>query len=107
MPTPNGFGDAVGGDVVMGRPDTAGGKDVIVAMAQRVQRRDDVGLLVGDDADLLEVDPDIGEVFGNKADVLVLGPAGQDFVPDHQNPRRDDIAHDLSSPHAGPALFCR
>ena len=26
------LGDAVGGDVVMGRPDAAGGKDVVVAM---------------------------------------------------------------------------
>ena len=91
------LGDAVGGDVVMGRPDAAGGKDVVVAIAQRVQRRDDVGLVVGDDADLLEVDPDIGQVFGDKADVLVLGPPGQDLVADHQNSRGDDLAHDLSS----------
>ena len=47
------FGDAVGGDVVMGRADAAGGEDIVVAVAQRIQRRDDVGLLVGDDADFL------------------------------------------------------
>ena len=92
------LGDAVGGDVVMGRPDAAGGEDVGVALAQRVQGGDDLGLLVGDDADFLEVDPDIGQVFGDKADVLVLGPPGQDLVADHQNSRRNDLAHDLSSP---------
>ena len=35
------LGDAVGGDVVMGRPDAAGGEDVGVAMAQRIERGDD------------------------------------------------------------------
>src|SRR6202163_3778050 len=92
------FRNAVGGDVVMGRPDAAGGEDVGVATAQRVQRGDDVGLVVGHDAYFLEVDPDIGQVFRNKADILVLGPPGQDLVADHQNSRGDDIAHDLSSP---------
>src|ERR1700730_14990358 len=92
------LGDAVGGDVVMGRPDAAGGEDVGVAMAQRIQRRDDVGLVVGHDAHLLEIDPDIGQVFRDKSDVLVLGPPGQDLVADHQNSRGDDVAHDLSSP---------
>src|SRR5216683_2730393 len=92
------FRNAVGGDVVMGRPNAAGGKDVGVAAAQGVQCRDDFGFLVGYDAYLLEVDPDIGQVFRDKADVLVLGPPGQDLVSNHQNSRRDDIAHDLSSP---------
>ena len=92
------LGDAVGGDVVMGRPDAAGGKDVGVALSQRIEGRDDVGLFVGDDADFLEVDPDIGQVFGDKADVLVFGPAGQDLVTNHQNSRRDDLTHDFSSP---------
>src|SRR6266478_3459030 len=90
--------NAVGGNVVMGRPNTAGGKDVGIAAAQGVQCRDDFGFLVGYDAYLLEVDPDIGQVFRDKADVLVLGPPGQDLVSNHQNSRRDDIAHGPSSP---------
>ena len=32
------LGDAVGGDVVMGRADAAGGEHIIIAAAQRVQR---------------------------------------------------------------------
>ncbi len=92
------LGDGIAGDVVMGRPDAAGGEDVVVAMAQRIQRRDDVGLVVGDDADLLEIDPDIGQVFRDEADVLVLGPPGQDLVADHQNSRGDDLIHDFPRP---------
>ena len=40
------LGDAVGGNVVMGRSDTAGGKDVGVTLSQRIEGRDDVGLVV-------------------------------------------------------------
>src|SRR4030088_188569 len=47
--------NAVGGDVVMGRPDTAGGKDVGIAAAQRIHRRDDIGLLLGNNGNPLRV----------------------------------------------------
>jgi hypothetical protein len=95
---PECLGDGIGGDVVMGRPDAAGGEDIAVAMAQRVQRGDDIGLIVVYVPELLELDTQFGEVFGDEADVLVLGPAGQDLVADHQYARGDDIVHDLSSP---------
>src|SRR5260370_13154361 len=109
MPTPNALpthdditadsvAKAFGGDVVMGRPDAAGGEDIVVAVAQRVKGRDDVGFLVGDDTDFLEVDPDSGQIFGDETDVLVLGPPGQELVADHQNSRGDDLAHAFSSP---------
>src|SRR6185436_9496514 len=38
------------------------------------------------------------QVFGDEADILVLGPAGQDLVANDQNTRRDDLAHDFSPP---------
>src|SRR6185436_13503813 len=38
------------------------------------------------------------QVFGDEADILVLGPAGQDLVANNQNTRRDDLAHDFSPP---------
>ena len=91
------LGDAIGGDVVVGRADAAGGEDIGVGRAQRVERGDDRGLVVGDHPHFLEVDADRGEVFGDVADVLVLGPAGQDFVADHQDGGGDDLglgAHD-------------
>jgi len=44
------LGDAVGGDVVMGRPDPAGGKrHRCNGGAAASSARDDLGLLVGDD----------------------------------------------------------
>ena len=46
------LGDAVGGDVVVRRPDAAGGEHVGVATAQRIERIDDRRLLVADDAHL-------------------------------------------------------
>ena len=85
------LGDGVGGDVVVGRADAAGGEHVVVAAAQRVERGDDLRLLVGDDAHLLEIDADHGQVFGDVADVLVLGAAGQDLVADDEKPGRDDL----------------
>ena len=85
------LGDGVGGDVVVGRADAAGGEHVVVAAAQRVERGDDLRLVVGDDAHLLEIDADHGQVLGDVADVLVLGAAGQDLVADDQNRGGDDL----------------
>ena len=84
--------DRVGGDVVVGRADAAGGEDVSVAGAQRVERGDDLRLLVGNDADFLQIDADGGELFGDIADVLVLGAAGEDLVADDQKRGGDDLA---------------
>ena len=70
------LGDRVRGDVVVGRTDAAGSEHVGVAGAQRIERGDDLRLLVRHDADFLEIDADAGEKLGGVADVLVLGPAG-------------------------------
>ena len=35
--------------------------------------------------------PIVGQVFGDVADVLVLGAAGQDLVADDENRGRDDL----------------
>ena len=86
------LGDGVGGDVVVGRPDPAGGEDIGVARPQRVERGDDFRLFVRNHPHLFEIDADGGEIVGDEADILVLGPAGQDFVADDQKPGRDDPA---------------
>ena len=88
---PEGLGDAIGGDVVVGRADAAGGEDVGVAVAQRVERIDDRRLLVADHAHLPEVDAERGQVLGDIADVLVLGAPGQDLVADHQQGGGDGL----------------
>ena len=75
-------------------------------MPQCIKGGDDVGLVVGDDADFLQVDADIGQVLGDKADVLVLGPAGQDLVTNDQNSRRDDLTH-VSLPHLSRTDFAQ
>jgi hypothetical protein len=46
------LGDAIGGDVVVGRPNAAGREDVGIALAQRIERLHDRRLLVADEADL-------------------------------------------------------
>ena len=92
-----GLGDAFGGDVVMRRADAAGGENIGVARAQRVERVDDRRLVVGDDPHLLQVDADGGEIVGDEADVLVLGAARQDLVADDKHCRGDNLrigAHD-------------
>ena len=85
------LGDAVGGDVVMRRADAAGGEEIGVARAHRVQRRDDLRLDVGNDAHLAQVDADAGQVLGDEADVLVLGPPRQDLIADDKQRGGDDF----------------
>ena len=77
--------DRVGGDVVVGRPDASGRDHVVVTRSQRVERRDDLVLDVGDDARLPNVDADLRQIFGDIAEVAVLGAAGEDFVADHEH----------------------
>ena len=86
-----GLGDAFGGDVVMRRPDAAGGEHIGVFRAQRVERLDDRGLVVGDHPHFLQVDADRGEIIGDVADVLVLGAARQNLVADDKHGRGDDL----------------
>jgi len=88
-----GFGDRIRRDVVVGRADAAGGEDVGIARAQRVHRRDDLLLLVRDDADLAEIDADIRQVLGDVADVLVLGSSGEDLVADDEEGGGDGGRH--------------
>ena len=65
-------------------------KTMIVAMTKRVHRRHDLGLDVRNDAHFAQIDAEVGEVLGDVADVLVLRPAGQDFVADDQDGSGDD-----------------
>ena len=77
----------------MRRADAAGGEDVVVAVAQRVDGGDDLVLLVGDDADFLQVDADRRHDVGEVADVPVLGAAGKNFVADDDHGGGDDVGH--------------
>src|SRR3546814_4704123 len=50
------LGDAIGGDVVVGRPDATGGEDIVEVPPHFVQRVDDGRLDVGDDPRLGQSD---------------------------------------------------
>ena len=80
-----GLRNCVGGDVVMGRTDAAGGEDIIILAAQCVERRYDCILVVGHDTHFLQVDASQQQYIGEMADILVLRPAGEQFVADGQH----------------------
>jgi hypothetical protein len=86
-----GLRHAIRGDVVMRRPDAAGGEHIGVFRAQTVERFHDRRGVIGNDADLLQVDANGSEVIGDIADVLVLGPTREDFVANHQHGSGDDV----------------
>ena len=69
----------------MGRADAARSEDVVVSLAERVQRVDDRILLVGDDAHFLQVYPRDRQHIGEMADILVLGASGEEFVADGEH----------------------
>jgi hypothetical protein len=68
----------------VGRPDAAGGEDIIVAGAQRVHGVDDFGLDIGHHARFAQADADSVQLFRQEGQVGVLGPAGQDLVADDE-----------------------
>ena len=100
MPTPKAAATASGRDVVVRRADAAGGEHVGVACPQRVDRGDDLVLLVRDDAHLAQVDAELGAAVGDGADVLVLGSAGKDLVADDEDGGGDAHAGSKASPQA-------
>ena len=75
----------------MRRADAAGGEQIVVARAQLVDRGDDRGLVVGDDAHLLQANADARKMRRDVVDVAVAGAAREDLVADHQHRRRDDV----------------
>ena len=82
-----GLGHGIGGDVVMGGADAAGGENNVIAGPQRIQPGHDLILHIGNHADFLQVDAQRGQETGDIMGIAVLGAAGQDFVPDHHDGR--------------------
>src|SRR5208283_827059 len=96
----------IGGDVVMRRADAAGREKIIVTLAQRIDRRDNLSCDIGNHARLAEIDADLAQLIGDIGDVLVLRAAGQDLVAYDKDRRRDGcrLRHDLS-PDPGKRLI--
>ena len=70
-------------DIVMRRANAAGGEQIIVACAQGIHGLDNRILYIGHHANLcqpyaLDIQPK-----GDLRNILVLRPAGQDFIADH------------------------
>ena len=86
-----GLGDGVGGHVVMGRADAAGGEHIAVAGAKLVHGGDDLRLDVADHPHLLKRDADIVQVAGDMGDVLVPGAARQDLLADYDQRCGDGV----------------
>ena len=79
------FGHGIGGDVIVGRSNAAGCEDVGINRSDGIERRHDAVLLVGDNADFLEIDADFGQKGGDVAGVTVAGAAGKNLVADDQD----------------------
>ena len=86
---PEGGGDALAGDVVVGRADAAGGEHQVEAGAALVHGLDDGAGDVGDDADLADRQAEGAQALGEETDVGVLGAAREDLVADDQDAARE------------------
>ena len=79
-----GLGYCIDGDIIVRGPDPAGGEQVIVADAQRVDRFDNRGGIVGHHAHFSQADALHPQPRGNLRDILVLRAARQDLVADNE-----------------------
>ena len=77
-----GLGDGVGGDVVVGRANPAGGKDVVNLRGQGLYRVDNGLLNVGNDTGLDHLNADFTQPTGEEGQVGVLCPTAENFVAD-------------------------
>src|SRR5262249_33294552 len=87
-----GLGDGVGGDIVMGRPNAAGGEHIGEARAELVHRRDDLRLEIAYDPHLAQEDANSREIAGDIEDIFVLGAPRQDLFTDDDERGSDGVA---------------
>ena len=86
-PRAKGRADRIGGDVVMGRADPAGGEYMAVAPGQRAHRLADRRRVIADHAHFAQVDPRLREPAGEVMGIAVAGAPREDLVADHQHCR--------------------
>ena len=83
------IGHSIGGDVVMRRADAAAGEQQVIGAAQRLVEGtdggDDLGVVVGHDADLAQVETGGAQHAGQMMGITLARAAGQDFVPDDKD----------------------
>jgi hypothetical protein len=76
---------SVSRDVVVRRPDAAGGDHVVVAAAQGVERGDDLLMHIRHGPRLGKVHAVHTQVLGDVAQISVLRPPRQDLIADYQH----------------------
>ena len=90
------LGDGLDGAIVVRRPEPAG-RDHEVVAGELAQPRDDLVVLVTDDADPAQLDPERVQLVGQKARVGVGDEAEQELLPgDEQRRRRPGGRHGCS-----------
>ena len=83
-------GDDLGGQVVGGRAEPARGDDQVHPLAgQEAQRRLEVLGAVADDEDVGDLDPELGQPFGDPGPVAVGDPPGQHLGAGDDDPGAD------------------
>src|SRR4028118_2065708 len=76
-------GDRIDGDVVVRRADPAGGEQIVVGGAQRIDRYGDRLLVVGHNAHFGKADALPIEPGGDLRDIAVGGPSRENLVADY------------------------
>jgi hypothetical protein len=80
--------DAIHRQIVVGRPDTACGEDVIVQTGKQTNFAGNQIKLIGDNRYLLQVDAKGAQLAGQEQGVFILCLSRQDFIPDDDDSRR-------------------
>ena len=99
------LGDAFRRDVVMRRPDAAGGEKVIELGAQLVDRRDDRRLDIGNDPRFAQGHADLVQALRYVGQIRVLGPAREDLVADDKDRGGDDLFAGRIGPARGGVVL--
>src|SRR5690242_15046649 len=104
------IGDALRGDVVMGRADTAGRKDIVKAAPHFVDRGHNDVVVVRNDPRLAQPDPGFAQTLCEKCQIGILRAVRQDLVADDQDTGGDDLGcavgrHSLLGISSGKAFI--
>ena len=77
-----GCGHGIGGNIVMGRPDPTGSKDIVELGSESIYRSNNLRLDIRHNPGFPELDADLSQASGHPGHVLVLRSPGEDFIAD-------------------------
>ena len=76
---PKGLGDTIGGDIVMGGPDSAGGEHIIVATTQLIHCRYNIVHHISDNTGFHHADAKVGQFGRDVIQIHIPGSARTEF----------------------------